>query len=274
MLPCYYITLIIGIFIGGTQEACFYQGKEGIGILNIIAHFLMFYGLNPYWINSILGIEWYLFALVIIYLLMPILVKHINTIEKSIVALCLSIPTIIMLNILLKELQLIKEQEIWYNFIGGLSILFHIPAVFSGCLVFNLVKGSIRNQSKKKCILSNSILIGAICLLILLICSSIKYDAIFWQILLGTVLLSQFIWENPLISNIFFVKLGKRSYEIYLFHILLIQLIVRIPVIISNTMLDWFLKLIILISTSWLLGEMYHFMQVKFSRLEGCFLKL
>lgn len=241
LLPCYYIALLIAIIIGGTEAAIFYQGTQGVTLINIVSHFLLLFGFNPYWVNSILGVEWYLFAILIVYLFTPIMTHFINTIYRAVTTLFMSIPVMIFINILLKALNPIDNTDIWYNFIGGLNILYHLPAVFCGCLIFNIVKRGISEKidAKSKKILGNTILFGTLTLIILVMFSNMKYSIILWDIFWGIILFSQFIHENNIIANPFFTAIGKLSYEIYLFHILLIESIKKIPVFSSNDLLDW-----------------------------------
>ena len=135
-----------------------------------------------------------------------------------------------------------------------------MPAVFCGCLIFNIVKRGISEKidAKSKKILGNTILFGTLTLIILVMFSNMKYSIILWDIFWGIILFSQFIHENNIIANPFVTAIGKLSYEIYLFHILLIESIKKIPVFSSNDLLDWGGKFILLVAISVLLGMLYN----------------
>ena len=132
----------------------------------------------------------------------------------------ISLPITIILNILLKVFDPLNDSNIWLNFIGGLNIIGHIPAIFPGVVLYRFVQENPMRIEKR---LSNSLLIGTMTLLLLLMFGNIKYGTFFWDVLGGFIVFSQILWNNKVISNPIFCTLGKRSYEIYLIHILLIQ---------------------------------------------------
>lgn len=60
-----------------------------------------------------------------------------------------------------------------------------------------------------------------------------------------------------------FTILGKRSYEIYLIHILLIQYWKDTPLLIGNSIADWGLKLMAILLLSLAIGCVYHTVEIK-----------
>ena len=255
LLPLFYLVCSVAVFIGGTDQGRYYLVGKGISTGNVIAHILLVYGFNPYWINSILGVEWYLFSVLLIYVFVPIIVNKIGSLKLAVDLWMISLPITIILNILLKVFDPLNDPNIWLNFIGGLNIIGHIPAIFSGVVLYRFVQENPMRIEKR---LSNSLLIGTMTLLLLLMFGNIKYGTLFWDVLGGFIVFSQILWNNKVIGNPIFCSLGKRSYEIYLIHILLIQWLKVVPQILNNAFFDWILKFVALMITSWMIGCVYH----------------
>ena len=257
LLPLFYLSCAVAVSIGGTDQGRYYLEGNSISAGNIISHILMLYGFNPYWINSILGVEWYLFAILLIYVFVPLVLNRIETLKRAIILWMISIPLTVVLNVLLKVLNPVGNSIIWFNYIGGLSIIGHLPAIFSGIVLFRFAQSNPARLENEKQI-GQSVLLGSLTLLILLMFGDIKYSILYWEVLCGFAVLSQLLWSNKMIKNPIFTALGQRSYEIYLVHILLIQLFKNLPQIMNNVLIDWLLKLILLVGSSWLMGYVYH----------------
>lgn len=262
LLPFFYLSCVIAILIGGTDQGRYYLAENNINVGNVIAHFLLVYGFNPFWINSILGVEWYLFTVLVIYIFIPVLMDRIDSLRCAVELWMISIPVTIVLNVFLKAIDPLNNPTIWYNYVGGLNILGHIPAVLTGIFLyyFNQRKSNVQKEERN---MSYSLLMGVATLLVLITFSNIKYSTILWDILCGFIVLSQLLWSSKIVEFPIFTVLGKRSYEIYLTHILLIQWLKRMPLILNNLLADWFLKYIILVIASFLIGYIYHELETR-----------
>ncbi|AUS26131.1 acyltransferase [Paenibacillus polymyxa] len=69
--PLYYMMLGIYLVVNGTGPRFWLGDQEGVTVTNIAAHALFLNGLNPYWINSIIGVEWSIAVECMFYLFIP-----------------------------------------------------------------------------------------------------------------------------------------------------------------------------------------------------------
>ena len=219
----------------------------------------MVYGFSPYWINSILGIEWYVFCTIVLWAITPLLVKKVNDVSRSVSLTAICIPICLGMNVMLKIINPIGNQEIWNGFVGGLNFFYHLPSIFVGCVIFNIEKhGFINNLAAKNArVTSYCLLAGCICIFFLLTTGSISYEIVLWDTVFGIAIISQFFYETHFISNALLRLLGRRSYEIYLSHILFIQLMNRFCLV-QNHLLDWIAKYCLICICSLLFGLMFN----------------
>lgn len=80
--PIYYLALFVYYFTYGGVET-FLGPDANVSFLNILAHMLFVHGFFPNYINSIIGVEWYIGTLVVVYMCIPIIFKLVSDKEKS-----------------------------------------------------------------------------------------------------------------------------------------------------------------------------------------------
>ena len=83
-MPLYYIAIIIGLYVYGFGSRYYLGSHNGISILNIVFHFFFLHGLSPYYVNSIIGVEWYIGVLFILYLISPFIYNKIKSLENAV----------------------------------------------------------------------------------------------------------------------------------------------------------------------------------------------
>ena len=93
LLPLYYITLITYLSTN-TFSKYWLGGHDNVSILNIISHFLLLHGFNPYYINSIIGVEWYIGVLVIFYMIAPFLYNKIKSLKNAVLLFAIMLLTV------------------------------------------------------------------------------------------------------------------------------------------------------------------------------------
>lgn len=234
----------------------------------------MVFGFSPYWINSILGIEWYVFSITVLWAITPVLVKYINDLSRSISLAAICIPICLGMNILLKKINPIGNPDIWNGFVGGLCFFYHLPSIFVGCIIYNIEKlGFIINlPSNKAKYTSYCLLAGCACVCFLLTTGSISYGIVLWAIVFGIVIISQFLFETCFISNALFRLFGRRSFEIYLSHILFIQLMSKFTLT-QHNLLDWVGKLLLICILSLSFGVIFDYAFGYCKRLVGSIMR-
>lgn len=219
--PAYYIALAIGLFfLGG--PTCWVGIVEKVSIGNVVAHILFLHGLSPYYINSLLGIEWYLADYAILVLLIPLLYKMINSFEKAMAFLvCSSIGSYLFV-LISGNWSIITDEKLWDIYIGSFGFLAQLPIMALGIVLYFILNiSSIWESCKNKKLVSYALLIGSIYCVAIMI-AGVSFKGLTIQTVYGGILfffvLSQAIHGCPLVVNRFWRELGKYSYIIYLFH--------------------------------------------------------
>nr|WP_231503522.1 acyltransferase [Paenibacillus sp. 1-18] len=69
--------------MNGTVPRFWLGDQERVTVANIVAHVLFLNGLNPYWINSIIGVEWSIAVECMFYLFVPLLFKLIRSVRHA-----------------------------------------------------------------------------------------------------------------------------------------------------------------------------------------------
>ena len=84
LVPLYYTALILYRIFFREGDPYWLGSRGSVSAVNMIAHILLLHGLAPHYINSVLGIEWYLGNLALFYFMAPFLYRKINSAEKSV----------------------------------------------------------------------------------------------------------------------------------------------------------------------------------------------
>lgn len=255
LIPIYYLMLIVcAVFEGGNIR--WLGSEEHITFLNMLSHFLFIHGLFPHYTDSIIGVEWYLGALAIFYIMAPILYKYINSLEKSVGIFVVSIP----MCYLVKEcadlfLPAVEDVYIYETYIDEFGILAQLPVLLLGIVLFFALKSYDEQKIKEKRTLSYALLVFSLIMILGQAYQKntlymINEATIFGIWFLG-ISISQAIWQCPLIDNCVFRTIGKYSYPIYLIHFFFIQMFQKYyDLNIQNEILNWGLQYIIVLSIS------------------------
>lgn len=83
LMPLYYLSIILSLLLNGTGGRYWLGSLPQITGTNIIFHFLFLHGLNPYYVNSIIGGEWYIGSLVFMYLVTPIMFRVVKKLSQG-----------------------------------------------------------------------------------------------------------------------------------------------------------------------------------------------
>ena len=219
--PAYYIAIITSmLFLGGSTQ--WIGVVEKISAANMIAHISFLHGLSPYYINSILGVEWYLADYVILMLLIPVLYKVINNFSKSVAFLVLSSIGSYFFILMSRNWSIISDTQVWDIYIGSFGFLAQLPVMAMGIVLYFLINDNrIWERCTDKKILSYALLAGSVYGIVILM-AGVSFKGLTIQVVYGGILfvfiLSQAIYGCPLIDNCFWRTLGSHSYLIYLFH--------------------------------------------------------
>lgn len=132
LLPTYYVALILSLLLPTVTIRDYSVG-------NIIAHFFLLHGFNPYWINTIMGVGWYIGDLVIFYLICPLLRKKITSIKSSLIGFAistgLSILMLVLYNIFLSGVA--SGLEMYFN---TFFFIHQLPVLMLGVVLYYTVE--------------------------------------------------------------------------------------------------------------------------------------
>lgn len=224
LIPMYLLSVFVYTFLFGGNK--YWLGSAGkVSILNIVTHIFFLHGINPYYINSILGVEWYLAVLALFYILAPLIYKYINTLEKGLmlfIAVTLVSYYIIKVG---KSFCPIADAYIWNAYIGYFGFFTQVPILVIGIILYFTVKRMrVSLTIKENRALSYSILLFSINILIGTLLEANRLFHISGYTLVGAIFfcicLSQEMHCSPLLVNKLFAQLGKYSYPIFLNHFL------------------------------------------------------
>ena len=246
LVPLYYISIFVTLLtIGGARY--WLGSNEKVSVINIIFHLLLLHGFNPYYFNSILGVEWYLGTLCILYLFSPLIYRYVNNLRKACACFCVCSILCPYLCDLVNKMCPILDKYVWDFYIINCSIIAQLPLVFLGIILFFVLNEDGQKRWKMSKFSSFITLLMSIYLIRCLLINNIVGFSTFalWGIAFIGIIISQCKHPIPIIQNRFFVILGKYSYGMYLFHYLIIK---KIPYVsFSNDYFSWILNYIIVV---------------------------
>lgn len=253
LIPLYYLAILI-YFVGAGGAKFWLGSEEHIRIGNLLAHITFTHGFFPHYADSIIGVEWYIGVLAILYVMVPCLYKWIDSLEKSIIWFLVSGFVSWGFSLAGGRFFVPKTADayIYSSYFGTFSFVVQFPIIVLGITMYFLFKSSILDFIKDKKIFSYVLLIFSICMINgmvlgynnLLGLSSFTLFGI-WFFVLS---ISQKLHKCVIIDNILFQFLGKYSYPIYLFHYCLIWIYDKyVPTLTGNVVINWGVKYLVII---------------------------
>ena len=242
LLPLYYLFLIYVILL---------QLKEGIDksfLVNWIAHVLLVNVFSPQYINSLLGVEWYIADVAFLFLITPFLYRVINSAEKAILFWGVSAIGMAFLNNGLLSLIDLSNYDL-VSYISNFGFLTQLPAILAGIVLFYCYDMLKDLKVKNK---------NSICILLLILSIDLFVSLIMGSRLIGfsgTSLYSLGVLgivvaisnkKFSIIDNRMFAFLGKHSYGIYLFQVIFLKIINEISINV-NKYIQFGLKLLMML---------------------------
>lgn len=239
LIPLYYLAIVVYLIVEGTGNRWWLGSLPKISILNVVSHFLFLHGFNPYYCNSILGVEWYIGVLFMLYLIAPFLHKFVNNFRRSVMFFMVSL---IVCNYYLKlsDFRVIADDYIWSYFVENFTLISLLPLVSLGIVLYYGINSVYFKQIIGNKASSFFCIFFFLFIIYRLMRGSNFYGlstAGFWGMALSGIIISQVIFPNKLLCNSIFATLGKYSYGIFLFHYLLINHVPEIPI--KNVYFSW-----------------------------------
>lgn len=219
--PLYFVSILAYLLINGLGPRYWLGDAESVSSANIISHFLFINGFNPYWINSILGVEWSIAVEMLFYLIVPFLFIKIRNFRQAMMFLFFASLINFFFKFIFSKINPINDNTLWNNYLN-LWFPEQLPVFALGFILFFLWndKRNLNIHTGKELIILITLLI--VCSVLSILNHSITF--LFGVFFLAfSYYLSSF--KPKLFVNKIFVFFGKISYSIYLTHFLIIQLV-------------------------------------------------
>lgn len=160
LVPLWYLSILVCTIYGGNH---YWLGIEGhITVNNILSHVLFVHGFFPHYINSIIGVEWYLGNLVIFFIFVPFIYKYVDSLKKSV---ALFVGSTFFCNILnyyaVSFLPQTEDAYIYELYFSTTWIFAQLPVLMLGIVLYFILKKDIWENIKHKKIFSYAILISS-----------------------------------------------------------------------------------------------------------------
>ncbi len=220
--PLYYLALLVAFFETRGMGNPYWAGGTPISFGNIISHIFFINGFHPYWINSIMSVEWYIADLMILYLVLPIILKFVNSFERAGILVAFSICFAFLFNHGLDKLLGLSENEITRTFIYNFFFINQFQVMAFGILLFFAIR-KLRNLGKVNGYLI--FLLGIYILIGVMFNRTLMVTSIYGYLAIGFSLIFIGVKESKCkaLDNKIFSLIGKYSFGIYLFHYTIID---------------------------------------------------
>lgn len=264
LAPLYYLFLCIYLYLiykGGYPVLGY---GEDITISNIISHVLFLHAFNPYHVNTIIGVAWYIGDLVIMYAITMFLYKCIKKLEDALLWFAGSVAIGYFVCSVLNAAQLIEDVGIWSSYIWTFSIFVELPCYLLGIVMYYVFQTSTMEQLRGNRKLARIILFSSLYVLFSLITGyrdiGSRYNmgiSNLWlfSITFVFICISLEMYDNKVINNGVCAALGRNSYAIYFVHYILICVIQKYkPNIVASPAENWFVKFILITVVSYVIA--------------------
>lgn len=224
LMPQYYVAyvtaLLISIYWGNTYS-----------VPDVLVHVFGIWGFFPQYNNVIIA-EWYLGALIIFYMIAPLIYRLVNSIARAILFFQCSIVFAYLFNrILVHVLGSRLDNYAVSSYIGNTSLWYQLPSISFGVLLFYIINYlKITGLTKKESTILSWTLVGFAIIFSMGEIAEVNrvfgfnpYIRVTFVFALCAV--SQCIHATSIVTNKLFNLIGANSYSIYLFHLTIIQII-------------------------------------------------
>ncbi len=233
--------------MNGTGPRFWLGDQERVTVANIVAHVLFLNGLNPYWINSIIGVEWSIAVECMFYLFVPLLFKLIRSVRHAAWFVMIMLVLSFGLNTWFAQHPWISDHSLWGHYLY-LWFPNQLPVFGLGILLFFIWKNERHWKS-----------IDRVSWGLLLVSVLFAFFAGMTDYLIGAGLLlgayALYHWQPMWLLNRVWSWIGRLSYSMYLTHMLVLGLISQVkfpfaPTI--NLIMMFMITLLLTTGLSWL----------------------
>ena len=262
LVPLFYLAIVLELVFHGGSE--FWLGEEkSVTFGNVLAHILFLHGFFPHYVDSILGVEWYLGVLAMFFFLAPLLYRILDNFEKTFALFLISTVAFIPFdNVIGTRLSSIPDSHVYLSFASHFNLFAQLPVLLMGIALFhisntfnNFSRDNVSIIIKQPRLLSYSLLALGGLVLVGQILSRNNILFLTWDTICGItffcVFLSQLIHKSLFFKIPPLALLGRYSYPIYLSHMMIKFVYSRfIPSLAGNACVDWIIRYCIVVVIS------------------------
>lgn len=231
LIPLYYLALMVYFIINGFEPS-YWSGSHGINIWTALTNFLFLNGFWPWHINAIMA-NWYIGTLAIFIMISPILFKLIKNVWQAFYFTVFNFGLMLFCKYVIAGIYPGQDTAIWVSYWTKTSIFQELPIIGIGIMLYFIIykeKWTDKLSARVKECGINGAAVSNVMLIFILFFAIEVVDAgvssFIYCLCIGLIVFTQYVSPSKMITNSFFVFMGKYSYGIYLSHYLILDAIV------------------------------------------------
>lgn len=229
--PLFYIAVGYYLWQNGFGARFWLGDAPGLSSNNIIATFTFTNGFNPYWINSIIGVEWSVAIEMNFYLLMPILYKTVKNLKGALALTAVMLIFSRFIRQILAKNVLITDNYLWNSYLD-MFFPHQLPIFLLGIVLFYLIRNHEKTNRGGECGLSaNVYLVFSLGLVIFLILNKNISRLFFYGVAFMMLGYSLYLRPTKCLVNKFTIYIGKISFSLYLVHLAVTHFMTRYHIV-------------------------------------------
>ena len=234
LLPLFYIALTLSLLTGSWSQYWLGEDKP-VTLMNVLAHVFLVHGFFPHYVNSLMGLEWYVGVLFIFILISPLLYRFINTWWKAIMLLLVVFfANPLIESYMFNHMPIMEDSIVYVGYIYSTGPFPNFTFFAFGIVMFFLYKklSTVKLDDKKRTVISYSLLFLSLALIVIQYLYVILGEPLSmnesYALIYSLIIISQMVRPSPIIDNAFFRLFGKYSYGIYLFQYIVFNMYDRV----------------------------------------------
>jgi peptidoglycan/LPS O-acetylase OafA/YrhL len=228
LAPLFYLALAAWLVRYAVVPRGWRPSAPPIDVPNVVAHLAFLHALSPWWINSIMGIEWALGILALFYLAAPWLARLGRSPGLATAAFALTAVVGVGATLALDRTDPIGNAYLWHDFLG-ISPLAQAPVLMAGVVAFacdRAVRGMPRGRIARLSAFGGGVVVAGLMAtglvpvpkVVLVLLFGVAFAAVAFAVMglpsPGGLVATAAAW------------LGKRTYGVYLFHLFVLAALV------------------------------------------------
>lgn len=141
LMPLWYLSIAVHMATNGWHT--YWLGSEGkVTVWNLLSHAFFLHGLFPYYMDLILGVDWYVGVIAVLIVFMPLahkLVKSLSSAVMIFLGIVLMLPHFVSLLYAVNPLPA-EDAYIWETYAGNFGFWNQLPVMMLGIILYLFLK--------------------------------------------------------------------------------------------------------------------------------------